>query len=132
MRLGLFALIIVSCLTLSGSVAHATQRLAGMDDSAEISLLRQAYRTLAKADHDYAGHRVKAMKAIEAACDLLGEDIRGGGKGKERQPVSDDELRSALTIVQNVRNNAVQRDQEKIVDHLNDAIKQISFALEVK
>src|SRR5581483_5813463 len=65
-----------------------------------LGLLRSAYATLAVADHDYKGHRVKAMKAIENACKLLGTDISGEGKGKEPQAISDTQLRAALAQVQ--------------------------------
>jgi hypothetical protein len=34
------------------------------------NLLRRAYYTLAIADHDYKGHRVEAMKQVEAAIYL--------------------------------------------------------------
>jgi len=44
---------------------------AALTSPAAVASLRQSYATLAVADHDYKGHRVKAMKAIEAACKLL-------------------------------------------------------------
>ena len=61
-----------------------------------VPVLRTAYITLATADHDYKGHRVKAMKAIEAACTLLGSNIAGEVKSHEPQPISDAQLREAL------------------------------------
>ncbi len=58
---------------LADGTAAPFVRLAG----GEVETLRQAYITLSVADRDYKGHRVRAMKAIEAACKLLGTDIFG-------------------------------------------------------
>ncbi len=98
-----------------------------------VALLRPAYITLATADHDYKGHRVKAMKAIEAACALLGTDISGEGKGHEPQAVSDAQLRQALSEVQQA-SAAVPagKSQKKIVTHLDKAISEITTALTIK
>jgi hypothetical protein len=43
------------------------------------ALLNDAYATLAQAKHDYKGHRVRAMKQIEAALGELGEKISEPG-----------------------------------------------------
>src|ERR1035438_285941 len=64
------------------------------------SLLVQAYTTLEHAAHDYKGHRVAAMKQIEAAAKLLGVKVRGDGKAHERQGVSDAQLRTAQGLLQ--------------------------------
>ena len=98
-----------------------------------VALLRPAYITLATADHDYKGHRVKAMKAIEAACKLLGTDISGEGRGHEPQAVSDAQLRQALSEVQQA-SAAVPggKDQKKIVAHLDKAISELNTALTIK
>ena len=47
-----------------------------------VTLLDDAYATLAQAKHDYKGHRVKAMKQIELALGEKGAKV--GGKGKVR------------------------------------------------
>lgn len=44
-------------------------------------MLREAYDILARADHDYKGHRAKAMHEIEAAGKLIGMNVKGEGKG---------------------------------------------------
>jgi hypothetical protein len=102
------------------------------NNAAELGQLRQAYATLSLADHDYKGHRVKAMHAIEAACDLLGTNIRGDGKDREKQSISDSELRQAQALVQQACNLATQQNQRKVAAHLNKAIKEISIALSIK
>ena len=107
--------------------AHTTQA-----DSAEVQTLRAAYTTLEQADHDYQGHRIHAMHALEKACDLLGSDIRGDGKGKEPQPTSDAQLSAALTQIQQVRDGLAAGTQPKVVAHLDVAIKQIGIALSIK
>jgi hypothetical protein len=98
----------------------------------EVHALRTASRTLAKADHDYKGHRVAAMHALEAACDLLGSDIRGDGKGREPQALSDAQLRQALAVVQKVHDAIPAGKQPRIVAHLNQALQQITTALTIK
>ena len=68
----------------------------------EVQTLHSAYMTLALADHDYDGHRMKAMHALEKACKLLGTDISGDYKDKQPQPTSDDDLRNAQSIIKQV------------------------------
>jgi hypothetical protein len=91
-------------------------------------LLRQAYATLAVADHDYKGHRVAAMKQIEAAEKELGVKVKGDGKGHEPQGVSDTQLRTALGLLQQARTEL----KGKPLTHVDNAIKQITTALTIK
>jgi hypothetical protein len=101
-------------------------------DSSEVQALRGAYMTLSIADHDYKGHRVRAMRALERACDLLGSDIRGDGKGKEPQAVSDAQLKESQAAIQKVRDGIAAGSQPKVVGHLDKAIKEIGIALTIK
>lgn len=101
-------------------------------DGGEVATLRQAYGTLAVADHDYKGHRVRAMKAIAAACRLLGTDITGEGVGREKQAFSDAQLQQVLATVQQVRNSlASAGTQPRVVKHLDAAINQLTIALSI-
>ena len=112
-----------------GNAAQPLVRLAG----GEVATLQQAYGILAVADHDYKGHRVHAMKAIEAACKLLGTDISGEGRGKEKQAISDEQLRSVLASVQQVRGSlAAAGAQPRVVKHLDVAIEQLTLALSIR
>ena len=43
--------------------------------SGDVQTLTQAYSTLASADHDYHGHRIKAMQAIKKAVRMMGQKI---------------------------------------------------------
>jgi hypothetical protein len=97
----------------------------------EADVLKEAYATLEKADHDYKGHRVAAMHHIATACDLLGQPIKGDGRGHQPQPVSDAELKDAQHKVEMVR-HYIGGTQPAIASQLDEAIKQIGIALTVK
>jgi hypothetical protein len=91
-------------------------------------LLTQAYVTLSVADHDYKGHRIEAMKQIEAAGKILGMNVRGDGKGHEKQGTSDEQLRTAQGLLQQASSGL----SGKALKHVNNAINQISTALTIK
>lgn len=91
-------------------------------------LLVQAYATLERADHDYKGHRVAAMKQIEAAGKLLGVHPRGDGKAHEKQGVSDEQLRTAQGLLEQARTGL----NGKALEHVNKALQQLSIALKIK
>jgi hypothetical protein len=91
-------------------------------------LLRQAYATLSVANHDYKGHRVLAMKQIEAAARLLSTDIRGDGKGHITQGLSDEQLRTARGMLEQARAGLAG----KPLRHVNRAINQINIALRIR
>lgn len=91
-------------------------------------LLRQAYTALDKADHDYDGHRIEAMKRIEAAGKELGENIRGDGKGHEKQGVSDKRLRTADALLK----QAIADLKGKALKHVKEARKELAVALKTK
>jgi len=98
-------------------------------DTAEAVKLRRAYAILATGDHDYKGHRVKAMHAVEAAGKLLGMDLGGDLKDRSPQVLSDDRMREALGLIDEVLNAAEVKDQKRITKHLDEAVKQINDAL---
>jgi hypothetical protein len=94
----------------------------------EVGLLDQAYGLLSHADHDYKGHRMHAMHAIEAAAKELGQTLGGHGKGDEKQTASDSQLRNAQSLLE----QAVSGLTGKPHRHVEEAIKQLSVALSVK
>jgi len=102
------------------------------NDSAEAGMLRQAYHILATGDHDYKGHRVKAMHAVEAAGKLLGLNLRGDDKDHQVQVLSDEKLRVARDLIANALASASIKDQKRITKHLDVAIAQIDTALAIK
>jgi hypothetical protein len=101
-------------------------------DSAEAQMLRNAYRTLATGDHDYRGHRVKAMRAVEAAGKLLGLDLAGDLKERTPQPLSDEKLREAQGLLTQVLGSAEVKGQKRVVRHLNAAIQHLNTALSIR
>lgn len=98
-------------------------------DSKEADMMHRAYRILASGDHDYHGHRVEAMHQIKKAADLLGLDLSGDDRDHEKQFLSDDRLRDARGLLQDVRGASEVKDQKRITEHLNSAIKEIDAAL---
>lgn len=106
------------------------------------TLLREAYGTLAKADHDYKGHRVEAIKQILLAMEESTEKTHGrrhavtpvhhsvkrsSGKEKESQAASDSRLRTAEGLLQEASNEA----SGKKLQHINNALAQLRIALSV-
>jgi len=102
------------------------------NDSAEAGMLHRAYHILATGDHDYKGHRAKAMHAVAAAAKLLGLDLRGDYKDHEVQVLSDDKMREAQSLIANVLASAAVKDQKRVIKHLTEAVNQINTALNVK
>jgi hypothetical protein len=92
------------------------------------NLLRQAYVTLSMADHDYKGHRVEAMKQIEAAAKVLRMDIRGDGRAHEKQGISDEQLRIARGLLEQTRTGL----EVRALKHIDKAINQIDIALKIR
>jgi hypothetical protein len=98
----------------------------------DVQTLTQAYSTLASADHDYQGHRMKAMAAIKKAARLMGQKIAGDGKGKEQQALSDSQLRGVQGMLQKVRGSVSGRNSQRVVQHLNEAMHHLTVALSIK
>ncbi len=90
--------------------------------------LDDAYATLAQADHDYKGHRAKAMKEIELAVHELGGKISGKGRGREPQGTSDAQLSAARSLLQQAAGGL----SKKALKHVDAAIEQINIALSIK
>ena len=106
----------------------------GAATTGDVQTLTQAYSTLASADHDYQGHRIKAMEAIKKAARLMGQKIAGDGtvKKSEQQPLSDAQLSGVKGMLQKVRGSVSGRNQQRVVQHINEAIHHLTVALSVK
>ena len=104
----------------------------GFSDTAEADSLRRAYRILATGDHDYKGHRVRAMHAVEAAGKMLGMDLAGDLKDRTPQVLSDDKLREAQGLITTVLGASEVKDQKRITKHLHEAVNQINTALSIR
>ncbi|HTV38977.1 MAG TPA: hypothetical protein VMF08_00265 [Candidatus Sulfotelmatobacter sp.] len=98
-------------------------------NSPEEGMMHKAYRILASGDHDYHGHRIAAMHEIHKAADLLGVDLTGDDKDREKQFLSDDRLREARGLLKNVLGNSEVKGQDRISHHIELAIREIDLAL---
>ena len=113
-------------LTLLLALGLATRAQAQANPDA--ALLDDAYATLAQADHDYNGHRGKAMEQIKLGLKEMGTDISSHGKGHEPQGTSDLQVRAALGLLQQAQGNL----SGKPLKHVNDAIEQLNKALDTR
>jgi hypothetical protein len=125
---GVFTLFLSIGLNSRGQSPAPTNPTTSTNSAASASLLSQAYAALSVADHDYQGHRVRAMKNIEAAAKELGVTLQGGGKGHEQQVVSDQQLRTAQGLLQ----QALPGLPQKAKNHVERALEQLSTALSIK
>jgi hypothetical protein len=118
--------------TLNDSVSGPNPfQTVAMSNFSEAKALTRAYRILATGDHDYKGHRVKAMHQVEAAAKLLGVDLGGDAKDRQKQVLSDDKLRDAQGLLEIVLNSAEVKAQPRISKHISEAINQINVALSI-
>jgi hypothetical protein len=116
----------------TGYNPYYTTGYRGTPATGDVQTLTQAYSTLASADHDYKGHRVKAMQAIKRAARLMGQKVGGDGKAKEQQSLSDEQLRGVQTMLQKVRGSVGGHNSQRVVEHINSAIHELRIALSTK
>ncbi len=109
--------------------ASTNTNLSPAANSAAANLLSQAYAALSVADHDYQGHRVKAMKHIEVAAKVLGVTLAGNGTGHEPQATSDQQLHTAQSLLQQA---LVPGLRPRVQKQINLALTEISTALSIK
>jgi hypothetical protein len=96
-------------------------------DEAKRKKLRHAYWILEQADHNYAGHRARAMDEIRKAGKIMDLDLKGDGYGGERPHWSDALLREARRNLQDIVEESGGAEHK----HIRLAIKEIDHALEV-
>lgn len=125
------AIVTVQPVIVAPAPAYPLERVA-FSDSAEAGLMIQAYDILASSDHDYDGHRLKAMHQVEAAAKLLGVKLHGDAKDRQKQVISDDKMREAQGMLEKVLNNSEVKSQDKISKHVSEAVHQISLGLDKK
>ena len=100
-----------------------------VNSPAAAGLLTQAYSALFSADHDYNGNRVRAMKQIEIAGKILGVTLSGDGRVKEQQVASDQQLRTAQTLLQQALAAGLR---PKPQEHVEKALAFLNTALSIK
>lgn len=101
-------------------------------DPNEVTTLREAYNTLALADHDYKGHRHQAMHHLDRAANLLGADFMGDGKGGEPQRLSDAQLLGVKLILEKARGSIAAKGNNKVLEQVDAAIREIGIALTIR
>jgi hypothetical protein len=123
----------------------------------EATVLRQAFVALAAGNHDYDGHRWKAMKAVKSALVPLDDFVLKNGTAQmkvatnqgraavasaeaaaskaptvhEPQPASDALLRQAGQLLEQVRPALVANEQQHVFKEVDRAIREIKAALKV-
>jgi hypothetical protein len=103
-------------------------------DLESVSLLHNVYQALQAVNHDYGGHRLRAMRHVGAALHHLGPSAPprlGTGKGQMTvpQPVSDTILREARASLQRIRNRSAHAGANGALDQ---AMREIDLALTVR
>jgi hypothetical protein len=111
-------------------------------DQSVISLLRTTHARLARADHDYAGHRVKAMNHIASALQDLGSIGVGNSafpasSGNLAQSRSDEMLRDAMLQLKITENSLLTGNDRAERHHrargaVAHAIRELETALQVR
>jgi hypothetical protein len=96
------------------------------------SLLAEAYADLDRADHDYKGHRIKAMEQIDRAGKVLKLNLRGDGHGHEKQGVSDEQLAAAQGILGQIQSQLAGEKKSRVLNHVNKAQEELAIALKIK
>jgi hypothetical protein len=137
----------------STAVARATLRFQ------EAQSLRQAYMTLASGNHDYNGHRAKAMTAVRSALKILDGVVLKNGTAQQKaattqgqaavaqadaaakktptlhedQASSDKLLQQASQTLTQVRATMVTNKQRpKVLGYVDTALSEIATALKIR
>jgi hypothetical protein len=105
----------------------------GPANPADVQVVTQAYKLLAQADHDYQGHRAKAMKHLSQAGRVLGVMLKGDGKTKEQQGTSDELLKQAQTMLQKFNASGASGNRHnRAMTHVQNAMGELTTALSIK
>lgn len=88
-----------------------------------------AYVLLQHANHDYNGHRAKALEHVQAAAKALDLKLQGDANERERQWKSDQMLMEARNLLSNARETFEAHDRERAAKHVDRAIEQIDAAI---
>jgi hypothetical protein len=100
---------------------------------ADVTAVNQAYRALEQADHDYQGHRVKALEHVRKAGLVLGVSLKGDGKAKEMQATSDALVKQAQSMLQQMSKSKVAgKRHQRAMTHVTSALSEIETALSIK
>lgn len=94
--------------------------------------LVHAFYLLKKANHDYGGHREKAVKEVQTAAHQLGLEMGGDVPEGERQWKSDAQITEARRLLREAAVKLEQRDRDRVSAHVDKAVSEIDAALKIK
>jgi predicted negative regulator of RcsB-dependent stress response len=94
--------------------------------------LAHAYYLLKTADHDYKGHKAKAIHEIEQAGHEIGMKFEGHISDHERQLKSDEQISAASGLLRDARDKMEASDRDKAATHLQKAIEEVDAALKAR
>jgi|GEM_PF-2145438 len=118
--------LLMSLATNSQILAQSTNSSTSQISPENTALLQAAWNDLSTADHDYDGHRVKALKALKFFAQNNHFTLQEGmGKGGEAQVTSDNQMRDAQAKLQQVA-SALNLGKYPALAH---ALSEISTAL---
>jgi hypothetical protein len=124
---------VVTAVSIPPSLAFAQGRGRAPANPGDVTAVVQAYRVLEQADHDYQGHRVKAMEHLQKAGLILGVTLKGNGKGQEPQGNSDSQLKQAQSMLQRMSTSKVNgKRHQRAMTHVNNALSELQTALSIK
>jgi len=124
---------VVTAISIPSSLAFAQGRGRAPANPADVTAVVQAYRALEQADHDYQGHRIKAMEHLRKAGNILGVTLKGDGKGQEQQGNSDTQLKQAQSMLQRMSTSKVNgKRHQRAMTHVNNALSELQTALSIK
>jgi hypothetical protein len=124
----------------------------------EAELLKKAYIFMAMANHDYDGHRGKAMGNVESAVKLLDHSIMKKGTGNQKvlaleeeitsarakflakhegtvhepQAISDMQMREAYVLIRDMTPGLAELKQPRVEEHVKKALEHITIALKIR
>jgi hypothetical protein len=146
--LGLPLLVLALSLSITTAAqAQSRQKKTQSPFAQQIKALHQANELMKKADHDYQGHRVKAMKEVHNAIQFLREGSAAPKKKKGQpgtkpgtggglpQDQSDALLKQAATQIQAVQNSLANVQDTRAVQAtaaLQRALQELQTALQIK
>jgi len=113
--------------------AKGAREAAILVNTSSTGPLPEAYRLMASADHDYHGHRARAMREVKDAARLIGLSVTGervssNGAEHEAQGASDGQLRRAQSLLEGAAGSL----SGEALHHVQTAVQQLSVALNVR
>jgi hypothetical protein len=127
-----------------GPAPDKAKQAEQLKKATEAETLAEAYILLAAANHDYDGHRARAMEWVEAAVDRIHEAAamkkvatakaaaKQAPQMHEKQTVSDAQMDRAREVLLVVRDVLAKNKQVKVLEDVDNAIKEINIARKIR